>query len=369
MSTVAPSVTVGDVLAGLYRWAPPDRAASWDAIGLHVGDPHSPVSKAVVVHEVDEGGVAAAIEAEADLMVTYHPLLFRPISRLVTGSDASGLALRLARHGIALICAHTNADAATGGMSDALADAIGLVGVEAFGTVQGVPQVKIVVFVPPAHVGALRDAMAESGAGTIGLYRACSFESAGVGRFVAGDEAAPAVGAAGIDNEASELRLEMIAPRTRESAVVAAIAAAHPYEEPVFDVYDIRGQGGMIGRVGDLPQPMTPSTLGLAVASALGDPPVRVAAESIDVVRRVAVVPGSGSDFAPAARDAGADALVTGDVRHHAAMAANRSGLAIIDATHAATERPGMGAMYRAVSDIVPALDLTHLPPNPWTSP
>lgn len=360
-------ITVANVVDGLDRWAPFSSAAVWDPVGLQVGAGDAPVAQIGVCHEINNRVVDAAVDESVDLLVTYHPLLFRPIDRIVDGPGPAGLAVRLVRNGVSVIAAHTNVDVAPGGMADSLAEALGLQRVAEFGGLEARPTIKVVVFVPGEAAGRVRTAMASRGAGTIGLYRSCSFESAGVGRFEADSESDPAVGTAGTDNEAPELRLEMVAPADREQAILEAVAEAHPYEEPAVDVYDVRSRTRSIGRVGELATVTEFDDLAAQVAAALDDPPLRLAPGPVSSVRRVAVVPGAGSDFASAARAAGADVLVTGDARHHATVAANRAGLGVIDATHEGTERPGMQALYRAVSKMAPTVDLTAIQTNPWT--
>ena len=166
-------------------------------------------------------------------------------------------------------------------------------------------------------------------------------------------------------NREPEVRVEMIAPRSRVARVVAALVAAHPYEEPVYDVYEVQANAGFVGRAGSLDAAATLGALAAQVADRVGGN-VRVAGRTRHPVTRVAVVPGSGGDFVAAAA-ACADVLVTGDVSHHQARDALERGLAIIDPGHAATERPGIATLYAAVAQLATGVvDLTHLDPSPW---
>lgn len=361
--------TVGDLLAHLDAWAPFSQAASWDPVGLQLGELAKTADVAAVCHEVNDAVVDAVLEGDVDILVTYHPLLFRPLATVTDGPGPAGWAYRLVSRGVSVIATHTNLDAAAGGTADALAHAIGLTDVRPFGNVDGPEQVKVVVYVPAEAVAAVRTAMAVAGAGTIGLYRACSFEAAGAGRFVADEGSNPTLGETGQDNRVDELRLEMTAPASSQGTVVDAARLTHPYEEPAIDVYRLTTSGPAIGRIGSMPAPMALEQLSDAVGEGLGHPPIRSSGDADTLVQSVAVVPGAGADFATAARAAGAEVLVTGDVRHHAAVAAARRGLAIIDATHEGTERPGMKALYRSVSTIVKTLDLTTIATNPWSQP
>jgi dinuclear metal center YbgI/SA1388 family protein len=360
-------MTIGDLLAQLGRTAPWAKAADWDPVGLQLGDPHLEVTSVAVIHEITEEVTERLLGSAPHLAITYHPLLFQPVHRMVAGRSPAGRALRLVRAGVAVAVIHTNFDVASGGAADALAETVGLLEVEVFGPVAGPETVKVVTFVPSGRVDDVTAAMSEAGAGVIGNYTHCSYRSEGSGSFYAGEGTSPAVGIAGGINEEAEERVEMVAPRTRETAVVAALVNAHPYEEPAFDVYEVRSNEGFIGRVGALAEPVALAELAGRVGATLDEEAIRFAGDPSRRVARVAVVPGSGSEFIEAAAQAGADVLVSGDVSHHQAVVATDRGLAIIDPGHTAGERPGVRRLYAAVADIVPeALDWTGVDTTPW---
>ena len=356
--------TVADILAALERIAPLAKAGGWDPVGLQLGDPMATVRKVAVCHEVTAPVAAAAAAAGADMLVSYHPLLFRPTTSLVAGSSAAGRAFGLVSSGIALAVVHTAYDVAPGGVADALAAALGLEQVTGFGPNWAADTVKVATFVAEEYADGVAAAMADAGGGVIGLYTGCSFRTSGVGSFFAGAGTAPATGAGGRFNAEPEVRVEMVAPAARCDAVVAALVAAHPYEEPAYDVYDLRANAGFIGRLGALPQPLPLGSFAEEVQRVVGAKP-RVAGSRDASVARVAVVPGSGASFIGAARRA--DVLVTGDVGHHDARRALEAGMSIIDPGHAPTERPGVRRLYAAVANLVDdAIDLTDVDANPW---
>jgi dinuclear metal center YbgI/SA1388 family protein len=356
--------TIGAVLDALARRFPPDKAAGWDPVGLQFGDAAAPVRTVAVCHEVTQA-VSALVEADPpDLVVAYHPLLFRPTTRLVEGIDAPGRAFRLIRAGVAVAVVHTAFDVARGGAADALAEAVGLEEPVAFGPVWGSESHKIVTFVPPGAVDDVAGAMGSAGAGVVGNYRHCSFRVAGEGAFFAGEGTTPTLGDPGANRE-TEVRLEMAVSADRLDAAVAALVAAHPYEEPAYDVYARRAEAGMVGRIGTV-SPVSLERFAERVAEGLGGV-VRRAGDPNGQVSRIAVVPGSGGEFLEQAAAAGADAVVTGDVSHHRARAALDRGMAIVDPGHAATERPGVERLYAAVGEIVP--DVRDLGVDePWSS-
>ena len=362
-------MTVANIVAAIDRRAPFSKAASWDPVGLQIGDPTAAVERIALCHEVTAEVVEAVETEDVDLLVSYHPLLFRPVDRLISGSDPPGLALRLAQLATSLVVAHTNYDVAPGGSADALAEVLGLEDAKGFGPLDGPEQVKFVTFVPEPAAPALLEAVAAAGAGEIGLYTHCSFQSAGFGTFRPGVGANPTAGAVGKVNHEPELRVEFVAGSGTQDAVAAALVAAHPYEEPAYDVFERKGDARMIGRVGRVAPGTTVGSLAERVRSALDPPPVRIAGDPGRALERVAVVPGAGADFLAQARAAGADALVTGDLTHHRAQQALRMGLALVDPSHAATERPGLEALLAMLAVLgVECVNLLDLRANPWES-
>ena len=198
-----------------------------------------------------------AVEWGADLLVTHHPLFLRPVHGVAATSPKGRLVHRLIGAGVALHVAHTNADSADPGVSDALARALGLGDLRPLDPQPAEAVDKLVVFVPEPDTERLIDALAAAGAGTIGAYERCAWTSAGTGTFRPGPGADPAIGSVGTIERVAETRVEMVLPRAARSAVVAALGAVHPYEEPAYDVYELAEQPGStgIGRVGSSTRP------------------------------------------------------------------------------------------------------------------
>jgi dinuclear metal center YbgI/SA1388 family protein len=134
---------VADIVAALAERSWPATAAAWDPVGLQLGDPTAPVDSIAVCHEVTEAVVEAVEGMPVDLLVTYHPLLFEPVNRVLAGRSPSARALRLLRAGVNLLVLHTDFDAAPGGAADALATALLLHEVSPFGEdeIEGAPAV------------------------------------------------------------------------------------------------------------------------------------------------------------------------------------------------------------------------------------
>lgn len=344
--------TVGDVIAALDAAYPPALAADWDAVGLVCGDPDEPVSRVLFAVDPVPGTVDEAAEVGAQLLVTHHPLLLRGVHGVGADTPKGALVHRLVRGGTALFTAHTNADSADPGVSDALADALGLTVTGPLVPAPTEPLDKIVTFIPvgPA-ITTVHDALSEAGAGQIGAYSHCSFATAGTGQFRPLDGAHPTIGTVGRLERVAETRLEMVLPRSRRAAVITALRAAHPYEEPAFDLLEQASLGSSrgLGRIGHLSAPETLEAFTDRVAAAL--PPtawgVRAAGERDRMIERVAVCGGAGDSVLDAATAAGVDAYVTADLRHHPAAEHLLAGTlpahttpALVDVAHWASEWP-----------------------------
>jgi dinuclear metal center YbgI/SA1388 family protein len=330
-----------DVLDAAY---PPGLAESWDSVGLVCGDPDDMLSSvtiavdatAAVVDEVPDGG----------LLLAHHPLLLRGVDTVAASTAKGALIHRLIRSGRSLFTAHTNADSASPGVSDALAHALGLT-VEA--VLEPSPVVsdldKWVIFVPPEDVEAVRAAVFAAGAGHIGDYSQCSWSVTGNGEFLPEEGAAPAIGSVGAPQRVVEDRVEVVAPARARREVLSAVRAAHPYEEPAFDIVALAAPPTDVGlgRIGSLTQPESLSAFVSRVRGALPRTSwgVRAAGHPDMAVSRVAVCGGAGDSLLDAAGAAGVQAYVTADLRHHPADEHCRvSDVALIDVAHWASEYP-----------------------------
>lgn len=342
---------LGEVVAALEAAYPPALAESWDAVGLVCGDPDEPVERVVIAVDPVPETVHEAVELKAQLLVTHHPLLLRGVHGVPADHPKGALVHRLIRSGIGLFTAHTNADSADPGVSDALARALG---VSTEGPLQprGAQRLdKIITFVPTADARTVLDALAEAGAGHIGDYSHCCWSTEGTGQFLPHEGADPAIGQVGALERVTETRLELVLPRGRRRAVVEALRQAHPYEEPAFDLVelaDIPGRQGL-GRIGELPEPETLEAFTARAAKALPGTAwgVRSAGDPARRIQRVAVCGGAGDSALDAATAAGVDVYLTADLRHHPAsehlLAGSRPGRptpALIDVAHWASEHP-----------------------------
>ena len=338
------SVRLSEVLAVLDAAYPPALARDWDSVGLVCGDPDDMVEGVTVAVDATAAVVDAA--GERGLLLAHHPLLLRGVDTVAASTPKGALIHRLIRRGSALFTAHTNADAARPGVSDALAEVLGLEVETVLDPVHSGPALdKWVVFVPAENAEALRAGLFGAGAGEIGDYSHCSWSVTGTGRFLPGAGAAPAIGVVGREQQVTEDRVEVIAPASARARVLAAMRSTHPYEEPAFDVFALAAlpSGTGFGRVGVLPHPCTFAEFVTRVAAALPRTAwgVRAGGDPDAPVSRVAVCGGAGDSLLGAATAAGVQAYLTADLRHHPADEHLRaSAVGLVDVAHWASEYP-----------------------------
>ncbi|MGB3697038.1 MAG: Nif3-like dinuclear metal center hexameric protein [Gordonia sp. (in: high G+C Gram-positive bacteria)] len=366
------SPRLGEVIAELERIYPPRLAESWDAVGLVCGDPDEPAETVLVCVDVTEAVVDAAVAAGAQLIVAHHPLLMRGVTTVAADTPKGRLVHRLIRERCALFSAHTNADKARRGVSDALAEALGLRDTVPLQPEPLVALDKWIVTVPEGSADQVSEAMFNAGAGALGDYRNCQWSVVGTGQFLPVAGATPAVGAIGDLTRIDEQRLEMVAPRRLRGSVLTALRAAHPYEEPAFDVFEQASLDSDIGlgRVGRLPEPMTLAAFVAQVGQALPPAawPVRGAGDPEARIETVAVCGGAGDSLIGAASAAGADVYVTGDLRHHVVDESLRGGApALVDAGHWATEFPWCATVADILSQIGCRATVFQEPTDPFT--
>jgi len=327
----------GQTVAQLMeRLAPKHYAVEGDRIGLQVGTLQKEIRKVLVALDVTDAVVDEAIEAGADLIVAHHAVIYRPLAKIDTGTPAGRMYEKLIKNDIAVYIAHTNLDVADGGINDWMADMLGLIGRDCLEEVHTDKLSKLVVFVPEDHHERVLEALWQAGAGQIGHYGKCSFNIEGTGTFLPGEGTNPHIGKPGKLERTREIRVETVVPEQAQRKVVQAMLKAHPYEEVAYDLYpmDLKGRSFGLGRVGKLPSAMSLSDFAQQVKRAFDVPAARLVGDPARMVRKVAVLGGSGAKYVRHALFAGADVLVTGDIDYHTAHDALAAGIAIVDPGH-----------------------------------
>ena len=343
---------VSDISGIINKKFPFALAEDWDNVGLQLGDPSATVSKIMVALDPLPVVIDEAIEHCCDLLITHHPLIFSPLRTITTASTTGSSVLKAVRSNLGLIAMHTNYDIADNGLNDLLAGRVGVTQTSPLKIIGREELAKLVVYVPVDHLELVRTALLPY-ADSTGRYRDCSFTSPGEGTFLPLEGAQPMIGTIGRFERVHEQRLELLIRRSRLPQAVKALRSVHPYEEPAFDCYPVLNESLAygLGRVGKLAQPLTASQFAEMAGDRLGCSHLRLVGDPGRIVSKVALCSGSGMSLLRDAVRAGADLLLTGDVKYHEAREAEAHGILLLDAGHYSTEQIMADEICRFLND------------------
>ncbi len=349
---------VGNFSAAMETIAPTGLAQSWDNVGLLAGDPKAALRRVLLCIDLTAEVAKEAASRRIDLVLAYHPPIFKPIAAIRADSAGTDAAVfQCISNGTAIYTTHTALDAAEGGTNDVIAELCGATSTEPIEYVDrpSAGECKLVVFVPREHLDTVSDAMFRAGAGHIGDYSHCSYRTAGQGTFFGGEGTSPAVGKSSRREVVDEIRLETVTPAMALPAVVQAMLAAHPYEEPAFDIIPLRPPPVRgIGRIGELTRPCTLAALARKLKKATGANCVQRIGSADRIVRRAIVLVGAAGSLPLGVPPGESDVIVSGEIRHHDALSIQRLGATAIALGHWSSERPVLQPLATRLASMLP---------------
>jgi len=359
-----------DVFDRLYPFA---LAEDWDNVGLIVGDSKAEVSGVLFCLDVTHDVLDEAIESGCNVVVTHHPVIFRGIKKLNAAELQGGLVAKAFKHGLNVVALHTNLDSAVGGLNDTLCGLLGLEGVKPLVDSGRERFYKLAVFVPQDHADKVRQALFDGGAGWVGDYDSCSFNTTGTGTFrgIVG-KTNPFLGTPGQLERADEVKVEVILRRESTGNVVSRMLQSHPYEEVAYDLIPLHNKesGTGLARIGKLPQ-AEPFKAFIKRVQDLGIMVTRVLGADDKPIRKVALCSGAGADFLPNALSAGADVYLTAEIKHHLGLAADHKGMALVETDHYTLEQTHWPKLAGLLSETHPDLrtKVSERGPALWRRP
>ncbi|MBA7714021.1 GTP cyclohydrolase 1 type 2 [subsurface metagenome] len=334
---------IKDIAERIEKIVPLELAQDWDNVGLLIGDEHRKVKNILLTIDITGDVVAEAKELKTDLIISYHPVIWDGLKK-ITADSQSSVVYELLRSGIAVFSIHTALDSAIGGVNDGLAEIIGIRDAEPIGDYVDNPagdNYKLVVFIPIESVAKVSNAVFAAGAGAIGNYSHCGFQTEGQGSFLPLKGARPAIGKKGKIETVPEIRFETIVPAEKLDDCIAAMKKAHPYETPAFDcfkLYNTRNKFGL-GRIGKLEKPMRIQQIIERIKKYTGAKAVGIVGDEKRLVKTAAVCAGSCGKIINSVIAAKCDLYLTGELKHHHALAAQEANLTCICLSHTVSER------------------------------
>jgi dinuclear metal center YbgI/SA1388 family protein len=334
---------VKDVAATIEKIVPLKLAQDWDNVGLLIGNPQAKVENILLTIDITADVVAEAKRIKTDLIISYHPVIWDGLKN-ITADGPADTVYNLIKAGIAVFSMHTALDAAVGGVNDGLAEIVGIRDAEAIGDYVDSPvgdNYKLVVFIPIESAAKVSNAVFAAGAGAIGSYRNCGFGAEGTGTFLPLKGTKPAIGKRGKSEKVAEIRFETIVSAGKLDDCIAAMKKAHPYETPAFDVFKLYNTQSKLGlgRIGKLAHPVSIKQIIKRIEKFTGAQAVGIIGDEKRLVKTAAVCAGSCGKIINAVIAAKADCYITGELKHHYAIAAQEAGLTCICLSHTVSER------------------------------
>ena len=356
---------VRDVIELMEYIAPPWMAAKGDVTGLQAGGRDDRVRKILVALDATDKVIDYAVKNKCDMIVAHHPRFYRPLKNICKDTFSGNIAYKLNKNDIAVFNAHTNFDAAPGGVNDILADIAGILDCKPVAVTADDKFVKLTVYVPEDYLEVIRDELAQAGAGEIGNYSECSYRTIGIGMFRVLDDATPAVGALGELVETEEWRLEVVLPLSMKNSIENVLLSVHPYEEPAYDFSPVmRSVAYGQGRVGDLEREITLAGLARRFKKATASKSVSVLGNKNTKIKRVVLWSGSGVDV-DRVLAVNPQCIVCGELGYHQAEELEYAGVNAVVLGHGPCEELALVAIVDSLKNGISDVDVL-LSPRLW---
>ena len=337
---------IKEILSYIEEKVPASLKEDFDNVGLLVGDSGKECSGVLIALDVTEEVLNEAVSKKCNLIIAHHPLIFKGLKSVTADGGVGELVVKCIQNEISVYAIHTNLDNAPFGVSKILIEKLGVKQAKPlFPFEKGLK--KMVAFCPKAHVESVRNALFDAGAGYIGDYDCCSYNTEGYGTFRAQEGCNPFVGEKGKLHTEPETRIEVVYEAYKESSVIKALLMAHPYEEVAYDCYSITNKGGSagLGAVGELSEAVPLEEFLHHVKNILKIPVLKHSKATGMFVKKIAVCGGSGSFLIPDAIRSGVDVFLTADVKYHDFQSCEGK-LMLIDGGHYETEQFAKELIY-----------------------
>ncbi len=345
---------IAEITACLEAIAPLSLQESYDNAGLITGDVNWECTGIITALDATEEVVLEAIEKKCNLIVAHHPMIFGGLKKINGKNYVEKTVITAIKNDIAIYAIHTNLDNVLKGVNGKMAEQLGLINCQILQPKNNTLK-KLFTFVPIDLAEKVRNAIFAAGGGQISNYSECSFNTAGTGTFKAGEGTDPFVGKVGERHTENEMKIEAIFPGWLQGNILAAMIAAHPYEEVAYDIIALDNQQPMVGSglLGELPGLVTEPELLELIKKQFNLQVIKHTTLTGNMVKKIALCGGAGSFLIGAAIAAGADFYISSDIKYHEFFDAN-SRLVIADIGHYESEQFTIGLLFDILSEKFP---------------
>jgi dinuclear metal center YbgI/SA1388 family protein len=358
---------ISAVISFLESIANPALQEKYDNAGLIIGDSNRECTGILVCLDSTEEVIKEAISKKCNLVIAHHPIVFSGLKRINGKNYVEKTVITAIKNDVAVYAIHTNLDNTIDGVNGRIAEMLELENITVLSEKPDTLK-KLYTFVPADHAEAVRNAIFMAGAGHIGNYSECSFNTEGTGTFKGEEGTNPYVGESGTRHYEKEMRIETIFPSHMENKIIQALVMAHPYEEVAYDVVSLANAHSETGSgiVGNLSEPVDEINFLTRIKEIFQVPVIRHTELIGEPVERVAVCGGAGSFLISKALAAGAQVYITADIKYHEFFDANDR-MVIADIGHFESEQFTINLLQELLEEKFPnfAVLKTEVDTNP----
>lgn len=330
---------IKEILSALEEMAPLSYAEDFDNVGLLVGDQESEATGVLVCHDALENIIDEAIAKKCNLVVCFHPILFSGLKKITGKNYVERVVIKAIKNDVAIYAVHTALDNHQEGVNKIFCDALGLINTKILIPKQNFIR-KLVTYTIPENAEEVRNALFDAGAGRIGNYENCSFNSKGIGTYMGNEHSNPQVGERFEFVQGDEIKIEVTFEKHLENKILKALFKSHAYEEIAYEIYELQNkhQNIGLGMIGELKNPMKEKEFLLFAKEKMQADGIRHSNFIGKKVKKIAVLGGAGSFAIKNAIQAGADVFLTADLKYHQFYEAENQ-LLLADIGHFESER------------------------------
>ena len=330
---------IKEIISVLEEMAPLAYAEDFDNVGLLVGDQETEATGVLVCHDALENVIEEAITKKCNLVVCFHPILFSGLKKITGKNYVERAVIKAIKNDIAIYAVHTALDNHQEGVNKIFCDALGLINTKVLIPKHNFIR-KLVTYTIPENAEEVRNALFDAGAGTIGNYENCSFNSKGIGTYMGNEHSNPQIGERFEFVQGDEIKIEVTFEKHLENKILKALLKSHAYEEVAYEIYELQNQHQNIGlgMIGELETPMEAEAFLHFAKEKMQCGGIRHSDFTGKKIKKVAVLGGAGSFAIKNAIQAGADAFLTADLKYHQYYEAENQ-LLLADIGHFESER------------------------------
>ncbi|MEZ5045424.1 MAG: Nif3-like dinuclear metal center hexameric protein [Chitinophagaceae bacterium] len=360
-------IILHDILKHLEHRAPLAYQESYDNSGLLIGSKDMLIKAAMLCLDCTEAVIDEAIQKKCNLILSHHPLIFSGIKKINGTNEVERTIIKAIKHDIAIVAMHTNLDNVINGVNAKIASKLNLKQTQILQATASTHK-KLITFVPSTHIEQVKKALFQAGAGHIGNYSECGFESQGLGSYKPLEGSSPFKGSKNKIHHEEEIKFETIYPTYLELSILKALQSSHPYEEVAYDLISLSNQQPTLGAgmIGYLQKPMDVKTFLAFVKKSLKTNTIKYTKSAIKQIEKIAICGGSGSFLIQQALKQDADAFISADFKYHQFFESEQK-LMILDIGHYESEQFTQEIFYELLSEKFPnfAIHFTQVNTNP----